>query len=78
MHSTSRSTSASSGSTPLLDRLNSIMVKELLEAKAKEHDGQALTILGHEVDKTDAREVYGALCWIEEQLIAMSQRGVAS
>jgi len=74
MHSTSRSTSASSGSTPLLDQLNSIMVKELLEAKAKANDGRPLSILGHEVDKTDAREVYGALCWIEEQLIALAGR----
>lgn len=27
--------------------------------------------MGQEIDKTDARQVYGALCWIEASLLGM-------
>ena len=44
---------------------------EELELLAAQNEATPLVILGHEVDKTDARQVYGALCWIESQLLAL-------
>jgi hypothetical protein len=45
-----------------------------IEQAAKERDGEPLIVLGHEIDKADARQVYGALCWIENQLLSLIKR----
>lgn len=45
-----------------------------LEQAAVARDKTPLQILGVDIDKTDARQVYGALCWIENQLLALAQR----
>lgn len=41
-----------------------------IEEAAQRSDGKPLVIHGVEIDKTDARQVYGALCWIEENALA--------
>jgi hypothetical protein len=46
-----------------------------LEAAAKSMDDKTLTILGVEIDKSDARQVYGALCWIEQNALVPLRRG---
>lgn len=45
----------------MLDREELLII---FEAKAAENDGSPLTFFGHEVDKTNARQIYGALCWV--------------
>ena len=48
-------------------------VQEELSALAEANRGHDLIIMGHKVDKSDPTEVYGALCWIESQLLGMLQ-----
>jgi hypothetical protein len=46
-------------------------VPEQLEKLADDNQSTPLVILGYEVDKTDLRQVYGALVWIETELLAL-------
>jgi hypothetical protein len=43
-------------------------IPEELEMFAAEYEHQPLEICGYSVDKSNPRELLGALCWIEQQL----------